>query len=1577
MANSYDSPILDLAENLTGTSFQDTWLRSVVETLDKGVPSLLIGAIQQTMTGAADIGVAINKGINKLGFNLDESYDKPSTQSLIQRFEDTGAGPSGITRFYTENQDVVDTGAFVAASILPGTAGMKVMNGMRSALFSRTQVGSALSYLAPGTIVEANMAALQAARLNSQVTGGLFKQAFSRNGAGVIGGLALDGALAGIGGDAAVTALLFNTPIWDDKTSGEKVTEYLKDAVTLGAGFNVLFGGITKGLRLKEFSQTIDEARVAGAGITGLAGDVKGSSAKPALATQGDVIVELNSTRERLANLQPQAGGTLDEVRAFQQGNADALATVDTSLVKNLAKLTEESSGITGVDLKKALFDTAATSESIPYIFNRLDKVTRTTVTHVTQGADYPASYLFLKTGEFLKEPPRWVNNLVSATAKVVDDTIQTAGGFKFDNLAALSSKLGKEPVEVSNIANLEAAHYWVDAKVAKDGFPSVIPDTLPWLSKWRTANEGKQGALFNGTLTEEQVARKIAEQQLVVLKQFGNDLDHTEQLRALGISKYDNLGKPEIAVMQYRGTGPQQGKGSRLGDKDITNRMTMLGKFEFDTRLDIEAIQGKQLVNGTLGRDIGKLLPQEEIGHVIQTDYIAKFEGAAGAVNPANPDYNPFTAMVAKLARATSTVQEKIRANISSIFKPASEVVLANEAAKIEVSFIVGWSRAQKGVPGLIELDGGRALLMNDDFMKRAIAAGKNPGEEAINLIQSRPSTYKRSATDEVLTFKSPDTDQWAKAYAKAENSLSDSHAAFNKYNNDYAVGGDFVGKKYGIQSFFVPSINPINEPFVAFVRRESDAAFRDGRTFHITAQDAATLRTKIDDYKSQGYQVVTKGEDKAFKEAAKEYDEALAVNSRTIHSSEDRQGIRVGDFALRNTKQVLGELESYLSNSSSRLGRRATYTGNRDFFDPLELLHGQVQAANKSTQTYSDIGGAAVTTNRAFEAYKQALNVTDPTSTFVGELGTRLSSVANNALTKLRNEFSADKIQNLDSFNFKEFERRTKELGLENAFGASLNDPAFRQTIANSLNARTTDPLFDRFVGVANMFVTRTQLLWDGIQSVVTLLSRPVTEVAEFRALRNQAQKYGTWTPELEDAFRAENVLKNEYANIRDYFPGNKPVAQQFPILRGLPGANSEKSLRKFLEDYGIINPRGAAYAQEVQNSVQAALQAKGLKEGFQILDKAKWLIAKMDAAGGTPENYVQFAAAARMLRVADAAKLSWDDASVLMNTYVQRQQGLYTSSQRPEYFRSSIGSAYGLFQSFQLRMFQRFTEHIEAGDTKAIALMAGMQSTLFGLKTLPGFDYLNRSLIAEHNREKKDIYTGTYDLIEKEKADSLLYGLAGNMLSSSLFTRTDLTPRNYSLIPLNPADIPTISIGAKALGVAADSLKALSNGTNTSGTLLHWLEHNSISRPLGGIAPLFRGYSTSRQGDNLSDEGIASFNMATASRLMGARPFDEAIALDNMYRFKGYQAVDRQKREEIAKSIRFNGQEDSMTPEQIDKWAAAYLRAGGTNNGLREFYMSNLRKASEPMVERFRESIRTNQSRYNFFLDLSSEQ
>jgi hypothetical protein len=231
--------------------------------------------------------------------------------------------------------------------------------------------------------------------------------------------------------------------------------------------------------------------------------------------------------------------------------------------------------------------------------------------------------------------------------------------------------------------------------------------------------------------------------------------------------------------------------------------------------------------------------------------------------------------------------------------------------------------------------------------------------------------------------------------------------------------------------------------------------------------------------------------------------------------------------------------------------------------------------------------------------------------------------------------------------------------------------------------------------------------------------------------------------------------------------------------------------------------------------------------------------------------------------------------------------------------------------------------------------------LQGTFNGLNGLPAFQAINTHIIgtASGNTNNRDLYNLTYGALGETAGNLLVYGLPSNILQTNIYSRGDINPRNLTIVPVNPADIPIVSIFSKTIANSYNTIKQIANGGEVADSLLIALENNGLNRPLAGLAQVARGFGNAdSKVYSLTDKGNLSYandlvSFSNISRLAGGKPLDEAIVRDSVYRYGVYQAYDTAKRNELGKAVKTTllaG--DIPTEVQLENFMQEYVAIGG---------------------------------------------
>ena len=360
----------------------------------------------------------------------------------------------------------------------------------------------------------------------------------------------------------------------------------------------------------------------------------------------------------------------------------------------------------------------------------------------------------------------------------------------------------------------------------------------------------------------------------------------------------------------------------------------------------------------------------------------------------------------------------------------------------------------------------------------------------------------------------------------------------------------------------------------------------------------------------------------------------------------------------------------------------------------------------------------------------------------------------------------------------------------------------------------------------------------------------------------------------------------------------------------------------------------------------------------------------VAEKYTGNSYAEEFTRGTTAMIMKRLTDAVVAEGKMSQALADSYIQttvnRVNGNYLASQRPMMFNGPVGQSVGLFQTYMVNMIQQTMRHMVEGSTKSVALMMAAQGTIYGMASLPGFQQLNTALVGNFagNTDHKDLYYTAYNAMDKNMADWVMYGSLSNCLGffspalkNNMYVRGDINPRQVSIIPITPMDVPIAMAGAKFFGNLADTFnKIYIEGASPGTAFLRGLEHNGISRELSGLAQVLEAFTNS-QGKSYSTDNAGKligandfFSLMNLTRLSGAKPLDEAKALDASYRQVVYNAKEHDSIARLGEVLRTKlvGMEstDELSPEDVHKFMVEYVKMGGKQENFNR-YMIKLQK------------------------------
>jgi hypothetical protein len=787
------------------------------------------------------------------------------------------------------------------------------------------------------------------------------------------------------------------------------------------------------------------------------------------------------------------------------------------------------------------------------------------------------------------------------------------------------------------------------------------------------------------------------------------------------------------------------------------------------------------------------------------------------------------------------------------------------------------------------------------------------------VDLASYRKSIGKKDATFEtIIKIEKPET-------LDAFKKFSEDHRRWFEQNKALAVArGEHPS--WDPDAFYLPPVDTRATPYFAFVRHVPDKINTSNSEvtmiFARTEAELQRLATEIRSEFGDQVQVLFKNDTKDYYQAKRAYEYSSGLHSPQIDSFLRRQGKASSELPTMDPKSVVDTFVSYIQRREQSLVRKAIRTNYADTFAELDWLSDQYTKAAKSKFSFLGKTGEARIQDPFGDYERLALNISKRDEY-------ELWRVVNDSVDYVgkgayRAAESAYKSAAEGKISWEDANKALQKVGISGPFSS-------QQQFLEAQIGSGQGNLAKTLVAKGNTFLTNVGLRLDTMQAVINAISTPILQGAELSAISRMISK----DPELSRIFaEATSVTHPDGYKVPSQF---KLIAQAIKNYFGPAG-------KERLEHYKKLGAVREPLLQHHASIEDIAMLPKiDVSKYTAAMDRAIETGAKL-TGNNFVEEFIRFMSADIMKQLTDpvvaAGKMSVREQNSWMQIFTNRVHGNYIASQRPIAFQGTVGAALSLFQTYQFNLLQQLYRHIENKDLRTIAILGSLQSGLYGFNGLPFFDAINTHLIgnANMNEGHHDAYSAVSKLVGKEVGDFLLYGAASALpifseKSPALFTRGDLNPRHLTILPnpMNPSEIPIFAIGGRVWDVVKNLGSQLTGGADAGAAMLHAMEHQGLSRPLAGLAVALRGSSTTSKGSLIS-ANQDFFSLQTASRLAGARPMDEAVALNHYFRLNAYKAKDRERVEKLGTIIKQKMRAGTFTEDDALEFMSKYAAAGG---------------------------------------------
>ena len=1578
-----DAPAWLQAADAHSIASDNTSMFEDIATTVENSPSFLAVSIASGLNSFYNTGVALGNIFTE----EETAFQENDTGEWISSMDED------LGKYYQENKSAADLTGFVAGSLIPGTLAVKGLRAAQGAarVAAAGQVGSnfskATSLLAPSmeTFVKREAGELAARSASFSF--------LHQNSLKALASGAWQGTLEGAAFETAVAATMFKSPILDEMDAGDIV----KNGLVWSAAGGIL-GGI--GAAASTYFGVGKLLKRADATAMPFVGSTQLTQARAHLPS--DKIVQAASDLEMLGRLEPTAEFVTAQKLAAGETGESILPHVVAGEVGKLQRARETNMQNLRNEIRTAargMSKDDVLGNQITDISDKLgpqgiQKVFFNAKEFVRAGDTSSFEQLLkdmVKEGTFkdLKQARKAMQNeAVTSHIRLHSGGIgdEVAGKVGVHRLAddfgpeALTKLVDRNPLKTSSKVDFRTK---LEPRAAELRYIAARASTVP--VKWEKVKVGshdlpmlekaiKQGAervtleLQGGATRVLQSADEIKEyivlakgEVIQAQKELGSSSDLIEIISDVrkdfieGTTKSNNVDELFFAQKSYAAEASKF-HGREINELELA-KMPRWAKVVYDNKTITDE-------SGMVMKGMELIKHREKLAKQATENYFINYAKELGQIFPDIPEDVLRSMWRGETGAGVTTNAGGAYGSMSQLAGYIGD--LTSELSKVKINTLTE-EIASVG-QGLLQYPDDAVRFSTINAIKQSTPEQYVLDELGENLIPYKIAQWIRGGqkgdvptlhpgSPEAIPLETPRVREAVIKHIE----LSDARNV--QWKNLHAVQGNTNDKLQGV---FRP-IRPDSRDFkhVAFVKDETLVGV--GHTRMLFAQNADELEAQIAKVNEIGrYKVYTKQDAEGFYKARGEYEYDKTLHENYLDTDLQSRGIQSNFLPPTDPQKIVNQfLQQHVREENALLKQSIRARYHKEVKE-LERLAGQWDTTRGSrigtrsieeiltsndSNPYTAMIKAMFNTTKIEEMPAWLRGMNEVLDGYVSKAWNSAEQVWNTAAAK-----GALNPEAIDQVN-KIFD----ELGFKSAY--------YDTATTLLANAKVPRGVLTGFVRKANAFLTTTILRLDAFNAVNNLVGNSVLYSSELKGLTDAIKKGS--------AEGAGELAK--LAGLK--LPGVEDVV----FNPGLLMANAIKRLHGPDKDVLIAEYKKRGLAPDLSDQYYKSLDAMTLNGLESVSDMGK-KSAQLDEIAGNfakwgekvtgnkwAEQFNRLLAADTMKQITEIAvkhglideRAAW----AYVVTFSKRVNGVIRAAERPLMFQGPVGQAMGLFQSYQINLLQQVFRNIGEGRGKAVAMMAGMQASVFGASSLPGFNLINSALVgdAAGNPEHYDLFSATKTIFGQTGADWLMYGVPSNVLNASLYTRGDTNPRTWHVVPnpTNPSEIPFISAFAKAFGSLKQASGQVAEGAPLWGSFLSGIEHLGLSRPLAGLAATARALdggdviSTQRNGNISGSNDFLS--LSTLVRLAGAKPIDEAIITNGYFRINAYAEKDRLRREELGSAVKQKILEGGeIGQDEIGDFARSYVEKGGSATGFNQWWMNQYKNATRTQAQQMTEKL-----------------
>lgn len=320
----------------------------------------------------------------------------------------------------------------------------------------------------------------------------------------------------------------------------------------------------------------------------------------------------------------------------------------------------------------------------------------------------------------------------------------------------------------------------------------------------------------------------------------------------------------------------------------------------------------------------------------------------------------------------------------------------------------------------------------------------------------------------------------------------------------------------------------------------------------------------------------------------------------------------------------------------------------------------------------------------------------------------------------------------------------------------------------------------------------------------------------------------------------------------------------------------------------------------------------------------------------------------------RVAKAMGIENVDAQIAFaHDLTNKMIANYDPRNRPEIFQGALGAPIGLFQSYVFNYYQRMFRYLESGNSRALATQYAMQSAVFGVQSVPGWDALNWAFFDHQQSNNEDPVESMYRRFGTEDADLIMHGVLSNIPKIfgadgiSLYTRGDAQFR------MPAVNLPVADTMRRLWGGIAEGIGQFKDQGGISLNHAAEIASNMITnRPLAGMLEVgaANGYDTSWDGQVVSQARTGADQLF---RILGVRAMRQQKEIEMFYADKNAQTEQNAHKTRLNSATRAAIRDGRY--EQVPRLFEQYVNQGGDPRYYSRWVKSSFESALDSRGER----------------------